>query len=136
VALHAQTSSGPKAYVSRAAGGRAARVRVLMEDEVCAAGVAALITDIRNGRHTSPNVRRRLLASALIPVAKPNGSLRPIAMGEVLYKTAAVAAAPLMLARHEVRSGKSACMPWKSRSSAARMPHCKALADVRRPCSS
>jgi hypothetical protein len=27
VALHAQTSSGPKTYVSRAAGGRAARAR-------------------------------------------------------------------------------------------------------------
>jgi hypothetical protein len=65
-------------------------LHVLMEDEDCAKGITALITDIRNGALTGRDVRNRLLASALIPISKPNGSLRPIAMCETFYKTAAL----------------------------------------------
>ena len=60
-----------------------------MEDETCAKGVAALITDIVNGSSTLNEVRDLLLGSVLITPCKPNGSIRPIAMGEIFYKTAA-----------------------------------------------
>lgn len=64
-------------------------LQTIMEDEVCAKGVAALITDIYNGSSSLDEIRDLILGSVLITPKKPNGSLRPIAMGEIFYKTAA-----------------------------------------------
>src|SRR6185437_1376812 len=61
-------------------------LHTLMQDEECKLGITALLTDICNARFESNDIRRRLLASVLIPASKPNHSIRPIAMGEVFYK--------------------------------------------------
>jgi hypothetical protein len=58
-----------------------------MADEHAAAEIAALITDIANA-HVDANLRDRLIKSKLIGLPKPDGGVRPIAMGEVLLKAA------------------------------------------------
>lgn len=64
-------------------------LEAIMQDDDCANGVAAFVTDIFNGSSALKEVRDLILGSVLITPRKPNGSIRPIAMGEVLYKTAA-----------------------------------------------
>jgi Reverse transcriptase (RNA-dependent DNA polymerase) len=73
-----------------------AHLHALMQDRECAEHLTAVVTDILNGRFTGPELRCRMLASALVPVLKPNGSVRPVAMGETLYKAAALYAMDLV----------------------------------------
>jgi hypothetical protein len=64
-------------------------LRVAASDKECANGLKCITQDIANGLFTG-EVRDRLLASRLIPLRKPNGDIRPIAIGEVLYRMAAL----------------------------------------------
>ena len=48
-----------------------------------------MIEDIANGAIVDPEIRAQLLACVLVALYKPNGSIRPIAMGEVFVKIAA-----------------------------------------------
>jgi hypothetical protein len=51
-------------------------------------GLTLLIRDICNGVY-SGEIQQRLLACRLIPLAKPNNGIRPVAVGEVFTKCAA-----------------------------------------------
>ena len=51
-------------------------------------GLAAVINDICNGVIVDESLRCRLLASRLVPITKPSGGIRPIAIGEVICKLA------------------------------------------------
>ena len=70
---------------------------VLLDDEVCSAAIHALVGDICNGR-LSPASREWLLSSRLLAVPKSSGSnaVRPIAIGEVLYRVASAYLASLI----------------------------------------
>jgi len=63
-------------------------LKFIARDQECLTGLGALIADIANGaipESSCPFV----LASNLSLIPKPNGSLRPIACGEVVYRIAA-----------------------------------------------
>src|SRR6185437_14305045 len=60
-----------------------------MRDPTCADGICAIVTDIANGDVPGP-IRRMLLASRLIGLAKVSGGLRPIAIGDSFYRLAAL----------------------------------------------
>ena len=57
----------------------------LWADETCREGLAVLVRHISNG-HVSSEARRTLLSSLLTALPKPAGGLRPVAMGEFLFK--------------------------------------------------
>jgi hypothetical protein len=88
----------------------------LVESDICRFGIIALLKDILNG-DIPDAARQYLLASRLVAITKPDSdSLRPIAVGELFYRLAAViavsrtrAAAARLLAPHQygvgVRSG-------------------------------
>ena len=76
-------------------------LRPLCDDTECIQGLAHLILDILNGRFEG-KARCALLGSILIALPKPNGKVRPIAMGETLYKIAGLYA--LRLVRKEVKT--------------------------------
>jgi hypothetical protein len=62
---------------------------ILGTDEACLEHLAVLIRDIING--LLPNAAREyIMASVLIPVSKPDGGVRPIAVPESLYKLSAL----------------------------------------------
>ena len=80
----------------------------LIESDLCRLGIVALLKDILNG--AIPDAARQyLLASRLVAITKPDSdSLRPIAVGELFYRLAAViagsragAAAAQLLAPHQ-----------------------------------
>lgn len=60
---------------------------VLIRERECGLGIAAIVRDICNGVFEG-SIRDRLTASCVIGIEKSDGSVRPIAMGEVLYKLA------------------------------------------------
>lgn len=63
----------------------------LLDDQACYANLVAILTDIVNG-DVDPAAAPLLLSSRLIPGSKPNGSIRPIAVGEVLTRLAGLVA--------------------------------------------
>jgi hypothetical protein len=60
----------------------------LVADTECMEGLSAIVEDICNGAITDSLLRNRLLACSLIPLTKPNGGIRPVAIGEILGKLA------------------------------------------------
>jgi hypothetical protein len=64
----------------------------LVESDICRLGINALLKDILNG-NLPDAARQYLLASRLVAITKPDSdSLRPIAVGELFYRLAAVIA--------------------------------------------
>ena len=63
-------------------------VRCLSHDSICFLGLQAMVRDLLNGRLMGTPCRDIVLASHLVAVGKTNGGVRPIAMGEQLYKLA------------------------------------------------
>jgi hypothetical protein len=61
----------------------------IADDEDCLAGLAVMVSDIRNAR-LGAEAQPYLLASRLVPAPKGVDGVRPIAVGEVLYKLAAL----------------------------------------------
>ena len=84
----------------------------LVESDLCRLGIVALLKDILNG-NIPDAARQYLLASRLVAITKPDSdSLRPIAVGELFYRLAAViagsragAAAAQLLAPHQFGVG-------------------------------
>src|SRR4051794_32598188 len=58
-------------------------IDALAEDKGCLDGLAAICSAIRSGSLLGP-VRDLLLSARLVPLIKPNGGIRPIAIGEAL----------------------------------------------------
>jgi hypothetical protein len=63
----------------------------LLEDDHCLRGLAALVQMIRNGQ-LNDRCRGLLLGCPVIATRKTNGGIRPVTMGETLYKMAAALA--------------------------------------------
>jgi hypothetical protein len=63
----------------------------LLDNPACYAAILALLTDIING-DIDPTAAPLLLSSRLIPATKPNGGIRPIAVGEVFMRLAGLVA--------------------------------------------
>jgi hypothetical protein len=79
------TAAGPSGW-----GGN--MLAILAQSDICRLGVVALLRDIINGE-LPDEARQLLLTSRLVALAKPNSdSLRPIAVGEMLYRLAAIVA--------------------------------------------
>jgi hypothetical protein len=84
----------------------------LVESDICRLGIIALLSDICNGS-LSEEAKQYLLASRLVAITKPDSdSLRPIAVGELFYRLAAVIAvsresksAAELLAPHQLGVG-------------------------------
>ena len=83
----------------------------LVESALCRAGIIALLSDILNGR-LPEQARQYLLSSRLVGLTKPDDGVRPIAIGEMFYRLAAVlavrrvtAAAATLLAPHQYGIG-------------------------------
>ena len=72
-------------------GWNGAMLAVLADSPTCMAGIRSVISDITLGRIPAA-VRSHITATRLIALAKPNGAPRPIAMGELFYRVAAVRA--------------------------------------------
>ena len=64
-------------------------VFALMDDPDCVQGLGTLIGDMLNG-HLPDQARAYLTCSVLIPVSKPGGGIRPIAVSEVFYRLAGI----------------------------------------------
>ena len=78
------TAAGPSGW-----GGN--MLAILERSDICRLGVIALLRDIINGE--LPDDARQLLASRLVALTKPsNDGYRPIAVGEVFYRLAAIVA--------------------------------------------
>ena len=60
-------------------------VFALLDDPDCVQGLGVLISDMLNG-HLPDQARAYLTCSILIPVSKPGGGIRPIAVSEVFYR--------------------------------------------------
>ncbi|HEX3641453.1 MAG TPA: reverse transcriptase domain-containing protein, partial [Ktedonobacteraceae bacterium] len=60
----------------------------LIHDPICMQGIATMLQLIVDNEVPAA-IRPYLLASRLIPLTKPGGGIRPIAVGELLYKLAA-----------------------------------------------
>ena len=77
------TAAGPSGW-----GGN--MLSILVQSEICRLGVVALLRDIINGE-LSDDARKLLLTSRLVALAKPDSdSYRPIAVGELFYRLAAI----------------------------------------------
>ena len=83
----------------------------LAESDLCRMGIIALLKDILNGQ-LPERARQLLLASRLVALMKPDGKYRPIAVGELFYRLAAVIAvrkvtqaAAVLLAPHQLGVG-------------------------------
>ena len=63
-------------------------LKVLYDDRNCRFGLAQLISDICNGE-LPDEAKEYILPSHLVPVPKPNQSIRPVSMGEIFYRAAA-----------------------------------------------
>jgi hypothetical protein len=61
----------------------------IADDEDSLAGLAVMVSDIRNAR-LGAEAQPYLLASRLVPAPKGDNGVRPIAVGEALYKLAAL----------------------------------------------
>ena len=72
-------------------GWNGAMLAVLADSPTCMEGIRSIISDITTGR-IPPSVRPHITATRLVALAKPNGAPRPIAMGELFYRVAAVRA--------------------------------------------
>ena len=59
----------------------------LVDDPECLDGLTAITSWIVNGKLTG-RVKRKLLTSVLVGIDKPDGGIRPIAIGESFYKMA------------------------------------------------
>jgi hypothetical protein len=64
-------------------------LRAISRNQSCLEGLACIVQDICNGVFVGAT-RQRLLRSRLIPIPKKSGSVRPIAIGECLYRLAAL----------------------------------------------
>ena len=64
-------------------------VKVLLDDNDCMRGLAALLTDIRNGA-LDARAKNYLLGSRLLAHPKGQDKVRPIAIGSLFYKLAAL----------------------------------------------
>ena len=78
------TAAGPSGW-----GGN--MLALLARSSVCRLGVTALLRDIINGA-LDDDARQLLLASRLVALTKPGGGHRPIAVGEMFYRLAAIVA--------------------------------------------
>ena len=83
----------------------------LAESALCRAGILTLLSDIMNN-NLPEQARQYLLSSRVVGLSKPNHGLRPIAIGEMFYRLAAVlavrrvtAAASALLAPHQYGIG-------------------------------
>ena len=102
------TAAGPSGW-----GGN--MLAALARSDVCRLGVIALLRDVVNGE-LPDDARQLLLASRLVALAKPNSDgYRPIAVGELFYRLAAIVAvrrvsseAAVLLAPHQYGVGVSA----------------------------
>ena len=102
------TAAGPSGW-----GGN--MLSILGQSDICRLGVMALLRDIINGE-LPDDVRRLLLASRLVALSKPsNDGYRPIAVGELFYRLAAIVAvrrvsseAAQLLAPHQYGIGVAA----------------------------
>jgi hypothetical protein len=72
-------------------GWNGAMLAVLTNSPTCMEGICSVISDITSGRIPAA-VRPHITATRLVALAKPNGAPRPIAMGELFYRVAAVRA--------------------------------------------
>ena len=95
------SAAGPSGWTGRL-------LAALIESDLCWLGIVALLKDILNG-NIPDAAKQHLLASRLVAITKPDSdSLRPIAVGELFYRLAAViagsragAAAAQLLAPHQ-----------------------------------
>ena len=102
------TSPGPSGW-----GGN--MLSILVQSDICRLGVIALLRDIVNGE-LPDDARQLLLASRLVALTKPNSDgYRPIAVGELFYRLAAIVAvrrvsteAARLLAPHQYGMGVAA----------------------------
>ncbi len=102
------TSAGPSGW-----GGN--MLAVLVQSDICRLGVIALLRDIINGE-LPDDARQLLLTSRLVALTKPNSDgYRPIAVGELFYRLAAIVAvrrvsseAAELLAPHQYGIGVAA----------------------------
>ena len=102
------TAAGPSGW-----GGN--MLAILVQSDICRLGLIALFEDIINGELPS-EARELLLTSRLVALAKPNSDgLRPIAVGELFYRLAAIVAvrrvskqAAELLAPHQYGLGVAA----------------------------
>ena len=79
------TSAGPSGW-----GGN--MLAILAQSDICRLGIMALLRDIINGE-LPDDARQLLLASRLVALSKPNSDgYRPIAVGELFYRLAAIVA--------------------------------------------
>ena len=78
------SASGPSGW-----GGN--MLSMLVESDVCRAGIITLLKDIING-NLPDTARQLLLASRAIGLGKPDNGIRPIAIGELFYRLAGVIA--------------------------------------------
>jgi len=78
-----------------------------ISDSPCLLGVRLLVQDLINGDIPRGDVRHQLLASRLVPIAKSDGGVRPIAMGEAIFKLAALYAISLI---HQVIKSVFPCI--------------------------
>ena len=83
----------------------------LVESALCRAGIITLLSDIVNN-NLPDQARQYLLSSRLVGLSKPDSGVRPIAIGEVFYRLAAVlavrrvtAAASALLVPHQYGIG-------------------------------
>jgi hypothetical protein len=89
-------------------------ISTLAESDLCRTGIIALLKDIVNGQLPA-SAQQLLLSSRLVALNKPNGGgLRPIAMGELFYRLAALimtrklaATAASLLSPHQYGVGVS-----------------------------
>ena len=65
----------------------ASMVKALLVDSACLEGLRFLVEHIIND-DLPRNVRDRICSARLIPLSKPNGGIRPIAIGETFLKLA------------------------------------------------
>src|ERR1700712_3457122 len=65
---------------------------ILANDDICMEGMALLITNIING-DIPDSVRPHLISCRLVALGKKDNGVRPIAVGEQLYRVAAAHAA-------------------------------------------
>lgn len=64
-------------------------IHMLCDDEVCLQGFVDMCTTIAHGLPTA-HAKLHLRSSILMPLTKPGGGIRPIAIGEVFYRLAAL----------------------------------------------
>ena len=83
----------------------------LVDSALCRAGIIALLSDILNGK-LPEQARQYLLSSRVVGLTKPDNGVRPIAIGEMFYRLAAVlavrrvtAAAATLLSPHQYGVG-------------------------------